>query len=560
MGVEWARGWPRAGRGAMAAKGAAAPSNPFVRGRARRHKRSMNAQPLRIAGRVVAAAALAMTAFAPKDAPAPALWAAMGIGGVTAWLLYADWRVGAWLASPEGKGRGPGAFLWRESTSLALGAGVIASVYNAGPLVRALPPEELAWQHAVAIAGAAVVALALVAKATRAMLSPRADLVALHRLAPLRPLAELRARAAEFEATIARRIATDVLLLVGAGVLACAACVAAGAGLVTAGFATAETLAPGLEAGQWPLLSRIGVVFAIGATGLCGAATLLAALRVVDVARTTGRVPRSGVWNQWGTSFEIVGVRGTVLYSLVLAAFVAGVLYAGVLLAGAALPMLEEAARAAIGIGAGALVLWFALFLPHLYVLPLFLKRECAWTDALEASAILLSLDPGRSVGLGAAVTMRFLTVWRIPAALLLLDLSLEGRNELVAALMGEKPLRDARESLTTSQATRSGALIKPYELLEAGRYLDALNQFQIYRRRNREDPDALRGECLAMLALGHARGAREKLEWWERLDPENEEPSRILNELAQGRWDEGGDLWAEAQARATQKITTRGY
>jgi tetratricopeptide (TPR) repeat protein len=244
----------------------------------------------------------------------------------------------------------------------------------------------------------------------------------------------------------------------------------------------------------------------------------------------------------------------------VLAAFAWGILHGAVLLAGLALPMLEEAVQVGIGAGLGALALWFLLFLPHLYVLPLFLKRECAWTDALEASAILLSLDPWRSVALGLAVTMRFLTVWRIPSALLLLDLALEGRNELVAAVMHEKPLREAHESLSTAQATRAGALVKPYELLEAGRYLDALNQFQIYRRRNREDPDALRGECLALLALGNARGAREKLEWWERLDPDNEEPSRILNEVAQGRWDEGGDLWAEAQARATQRITTRGY
>jgi hypothetical protein len=520
----------------------------------------MSAQTLRLAGSVVAAAALAVVAFAPADAPPLALWAAMGIGGVAAWLLYADWRVGRWLSSPGAQGQGPGTFLRREAASLAFGAGVIASAYNAGPLLRALPPEEFSWPHAVGLAGAAAIAIPLGARATRAMLSPRADLVALHRLAPLRPLAELRARAAEFEATIARRIAADVLLLVGAGFLACLACAGIGAGLVVAGFATASTLAPGLESGQWPLLSRLGIVFAAGTVGLCAAATLLGALRVVDVARTTGRVPRSGIWRQWGAALETVGVRGTLAYSLVLAAFAWGILHGAVLLAGLALPMLEEAVQVGIGAGLGALALWFLLFLPHLYVLPLFLKRECAWTDALEASAILLSLDPWRSVALGLAVTMRFLTVWRIPSALLLLDLALEGRNELVAAVMHEKPLREAHESLSTAQATRAGALVKPYELLEAGRYLDALNQFQIYRRRNREDPDALRGECLALLALGNARGAREKLEWWERLDPDNEEPSRILNEVAQGRWDEGGDLWAEAQARATQRITTRGY
>lgn len=278
--------------------------------------------------------------------------------------------------------------------------------------------------------------------------------------------------------------------------------------------------------------------------------------RVVQRSRRAGTLREGAFGREVGLAVEALGFWPTVAYGMLNVAAVVVVALVTWIGIGIVLePVLHEDWQVlAVAAPCVVLAIWFAVLLPQLYVFPVLTRRDCGWSRAVDASFELVHLDGLESLANGALFTVLALTGVGIPGAVHFLLCRLDRQELLLAAILGEKSPKEVEELLAKAEEGASEALVRPNHLLEKGRYLDALNAFQLYRFNNPRDPQGLRGEALAMLMMGHVK-AREVLERWASEDPESLEAASRLAEFQAGEWGPTGTRFLEAQRRCTQPV-----
>jgi hypothetical protein len=455
-------------------------------------------------------------------------------------------------------GRPPGldVFLLGNLPALLLLGAVLWSagaLFSLGRLPLAPGLRAAAWQS---VAGASVVVLVALGMLVG---RDRGEPARLARELPMRPLRALLAEAWAFQRGVARRSFGSLLRLYVVTFLAMVLSLALGAGLCW----TALWWIGGWTPITWmepPFLLVAGVGVAVAGVFLFAHALLLTLCRLVSISGELGWMGAGRMWHEADTAIGTLGWLATAMTSWIFAAMVAvfgfGAWQGVEWLRGAGWTSLE----AWLVSGAvAALALWLLVVAPATWVLPILVDRDCGWIRALMASTALCGVRPMRTLVLSGLATAMGATVVLLPGAAALLVAARREVDPLVGLLLGERALRDVRSDIeamvVASNRVRPAALSRAYNALEAGRYLEALNGFQMFLQQNFGHPDAVRGEVLSLLHLGNTRVGRERLERWCSMEPENEEARRLHAELLAGRWSEGGDRHAAARARCTEHI-----
>ncbi len=307
---------------------------------------------------------------------------------------------------------------------------------------------------------------------------------------------------------------------------------------------------------DWPLLLKLAVLGEVFWSSAAFATGILATHRVVHRARRVGRLPVKKTWRELGYALETVGLLGTSVWGTLMTLGILAVGAGGYWAAMAAIDFGDfgEEWLVPLWIGCSGFLGWIFLLLPQLYVMPVMVRRDCGWMRAVEVSIELLRLEGAGGIAKAILATFMVFTVVGIPGGVHLLVASLDYHDLLLNLILNEKTWREIDEELRESEAERPEALEKFYRSLEAGRYLDALNGFQMYRFSHPNDPSALRGEALALLSLGNPT-ARDALERWAATDEDPDEANLLLEEWYEGLWDENGPRYQEAKRRSTQEI-----
>lgn len=486
-------------------------------------------------------------ALAPYDAP-PNLGPGLLLGAcipLALWLV--DWRLGGWLSRHRGDPVGPADFVREESLHILRDLGALGSLAAmAGAAKLHVLGEDNLWPSPLAAGCAALAALAWI---TRFIVGRprRVDALAdLYDVTKARTLEDQIAEAREFGRAVGPRLAGSFAAVCLLGLAMAILMVALGGGVLLLGVKLAGDGDPGTN-----LVVQLGALIALSGIGVSFAATSLTLFRLVAIARKTGRPPTTGALRQFGRAFETVGLLNTIPWSIAMA-MITGLLGFSAWVV-ASLISSDPPVVAALTITLSGLLLWLLVALPQMFVFAVFTVRDCGWMGALESSTALLGFEGPGGLHRALLATLWSLTLVRAPAAIHLTLQVLDGREELLAALLREKPLSMAFGKVLEGLSNEPEALKRPFAAMEAGRYLEALNAFQIYLRKNRHDLHAIRGECLALLRVGNYRSAREKIEAWANLEPASDEPPRLLREIAEGRWSEGGDLRRHADSRRTE-------
>ncbi|MBI1293048.1 hypothetical protein GC173_17710 [bacterium] len=370
----------------------------------------------------------------------------------------------------------------------------------------------------------------------------------------LMPLSQQVHDSWQFCRYVAPRIGTALGRLLLGAVLA--NLLAGGLIVLALSFGVEDSLIGLVQGKRWaPWAMWVSMLVAI-----CGAwvaaSALLGMFRVVQRARRSGFLKQGVLAREAGLAFESVGFVPTIVWVLLNLTAVGSLAAASWLAArtfigseGEALIWSSVAALTAVGVLA-----WVIVFLPQMYVFAILSRRDCGWSRAFDASMELVQLEGIEALLKAVLVTIFSVTIVGIPAAIHLLVCGLDRQDTLLAAILGEKSRREIEEALARTATDTPEALAKPTELLEKGRYLDALNGFQLYRFNNPQDARAMRGEALAMLAMGHVKG-REVLERWASEEPDNPEAAETLREFNAGLWGPDGARFLEAKARCTQPL-----
>ncbi|MEQ8821744.1 MAG: tetratricopeptide repeat protein [Sumerlaeia bacterium] len=235
---------------------------------------------------------------------------------------------------------------------------------------------------------------------------------------------------------------------------------------------------------------------------------------------------------------------------------------------------LGEMTAMIVGLALGAVGFWVIVLFPAQWAMPLLAQHDCGWVRAIEASTRLVAIERGRAFGVALIANLLGLSLLGRPAGHLFKLLSLEGLDPLLALLLKEKTPVEARAAWAELReaeefeeedgggggrppaSRRPAQLERGFDLLlHQGRYLDALNVFQMFRRDHPRDSDALHGETLALLHMGNIFAAQERLERWRTAHPGDARAERLMDDIAAGRWDEDGPLYREAQRRNSQPV-----
>jgi hypothetical protein len=307
---------------------------------------------------------------------------------------------------------------------------------------------------------------------------------------------------------------------------------------------------------QWPGFFNLSIFFSVFALVYCFSSGMISSLFFVQKLRKDGRLLKKGTWTDVSRASERVEIIATLGFSLVILLVFSAIIF---LSAGATVVVNKiDFGVPFIGIITFSLVSlflsWVIIFYPLSYMLLVLSYRDCGWMMALEAATELMRIDGVRGVLRVLVVTLLFCSVLGIPMALCLLDTTMDRRLLLLLGLLKEKTWKEVDDAMNGEERERPTALDKFYQALDKGRYLDGLNGFQIYLIKNPLDVNALRGECFAYLRIGNPR-SRESLERWASLEPDNPDPTLLLEELEQGLWSEHGQKFLQAQEKCTQKI-----
>jgi hypothetical protein len=203
-----------------------------------------------------------------------------------------------------------------------------------------------------------------------------------------------------------------------------------------------------------------------------------------------------------------------------------------------------------LGIGG----LWM-LSVPLVYLFAIMSVRDAGWLSAAEASLGLTSFRRHPTLQTALYEWMMSLTVFYWPAAMWLLLELVHREMPLLSVWLRERRVEDVRKDLENKASRHPEALMGAYQLLEAGRYLDALNAFQIAYAKDYQYTAALEGIVIAQLRIGNMIKGREAVERLLSLDPSHENAIRIMSEIQRGLWSEGGQLFEQARQRCTQHL-----
>jgi hypothetical protein len=368
------------------------------------------------------------------------------------------------------------------------------------------------------------------------------------------PLAQQVQDSWQFMRFVAPRIATALMRLVIGAILL--NLIVLDLIVLVLSFGVPDGLLGVSEGRDWSPLASWGVMLLVTAGAWVVTTALMAAFRVVQRARRSGFLKSGVLLRESGLAIEAVGFLPTATWVMLNVLAVAAVGAAVWLMLGLVAAPLALSQVAALAITALVTVLcaWLLVFLPQMYVLPILTRRDCGWSRAFDASVELVHLEGAEALLKAVLATLLAATGVGIPAALHLLLCGLDRQELLLRAILREKSRKEMEEALSQDASNMTDALSKPYELLGKGRYLDALNGFQVYRFSHPQDPRALRGEALAMLSMGHVK-AREVLERWASEDSENEEAAQVLREFNGGLWGAQGARFLAAQSRCTQAV-----
>lgn len=384
---------------------------------------------------------------------------------------------------------------------------------------------------------------------------------------PVNPLRDLRSQlqvqplsaqvraAVEFQRIVGPRLLLPLAMIAAVYTAAMVLLVGISMLVLWAGWQISEPFSV-VDFEHWPLLIKLGFLGAVFSVSSCLSAMLLACFRLVSRARRQGRVPSRLVWRDAGLALETVGLLGTFGWGMAMVIAFGIIGFAALFLHYFLIDFVDIEVLVS-GVFALTFFLtlgWLMVFFPQMYVMAIMVRRDCGWMNAMEVSLRLVELEGREAFTKAILATLMGGTIIGLPGAIHLLLASLDGQELILSKLLSEKTEREIREALGELSATNTGKLAKFYDLLEKGRYLDALNGFQMYLRTHREDADATRGEAIAFLHMGNPR-ARESLERWERLDPNNPEAGEYLAQLAAGLWAEKGEKFLEAEQRCTQRI-----
>ncbi|MDK2970677.1 MAG: hypothetical protein PWP23_432 [Candidatus Sumerlaeota bacterium] len=459
-----------------------------------------------------------------------------------------------WLREGSGREPGLGAFLRGNLHGLLILGGstlVVMMVFTAWRMPLAPEVRAIVWNALLVPLLLLVGGLLLKSRREGSETSRlRADL-------PATPVAELVQKAIEFQRDNMRGLLGVFLKLYAALFLVGALASAAALGLGWLGLRRRDAWTDVLVH-DLPLALKLAILLGWAALFFLVMAALLTTCRLVHNIRREGGASRRRLWSETDTAMGTLGILATVVASSFFLALLTGFGFAGYAIHGWLIAA-GTAPWQAFGTAVLAVLLmtWSLVIVPCQWVIPMMVEHDCGWVRGVAASAALTGVERLRAYRLGAAALMLGSTVVLLPAAAALMLLALEELGPLVGLVLGEMHERNVRASVNAISVEkaidRPKALQRAYAALDQGRYLDAVNGFQMFLHKNFGHLDALRGECLSFLALGNTAMARERLERWMRLDVENPEPIRLYRELMDGRWSEGGDLYAAAQARCVQ-------
>lgn len=490
----------------------------------------------------------------PGRAPVAIPLAVAVLAAANACFLAADLTIDRWLRGHIGHESTPMQFLAEEAPRLLAVAGAIVASLSGYLLWRLAPTggAKVGLAVVAGLGGCLILAAGVIPLVRKERGQPNPNLAILQRVNPPGCNAHL-AEALAFQRICGPRLLLPLVQLwLGAGVILILA------GGPFAGLAAWGVAQPGfhlLDFDHWPLSFRIGALGTFAVLSCAIASTMLASFRLTHRMKRVGRLKPGEGWRELGLSIERTGIVPTVGYGAITTLAAMIVVGAGGTL-GVVLMSLRLHPAIAIGV-AGIVVLvagWLLIVWPQVYLLALMTRRDCGWMHGFEGSTALVSLEKGDSLRRALWASLFMVSIVFIPAGIVLLLLGVESRELLVAAVLGEKSRRELDEAMRTEESQSRDALSKYHDLLQKGRYLDALNGFQMHLLREPENVPCLRGASLAMLRMGNPR-ARELVERWESLAPEDPEAKRILAEVTEGRWRDKGDLFLEADARCTQRI-----
>lgn len=470
---------------------------------------------------------------------------------VASFLLLAEWNLTTWLRASAGRAAGPGDFLRERAGKLAMSAMVPAGC--AFLYLGVFVPFPGSAPIVFLATGGLLLTLSGVTGLVGILHQPRTKKDELEELGSrieIKPFAKQRAEALDFQKICGTRLALPILQIVLLGGAAIAASFLACLGLIKLGdwgFPLADPL-------KWPGSFKMAIFFGLFSVSCIGATTILTLFRVTQRMRRVGRLKRGEVAHEFGVALETVGILGTVGAGTLLTIALLVILLVSFGVREILLQSLPSVIAALIQLTVFLSLTWSMVLFPGMYLFPIMTRRDCGWMKGFGASIQLVRLEGRIALVRFLIATGAALTLVGVPAALAILLAGLDGQDVMLAAILREKSKKELDQALTEEEAGRPAALEKPYKLLEAGRYLDALNGFQMYLRHNRDDLHAIRGESLAMLYMGNLR-ARESLERWERLEPGNPEAAQLLREFAEGLWKDNGRLFKAADAKCTQRI-----
>ncbi|MBX3727897.1 MAG: hypothetical protein KF858_01830, partial [Candidatus Sumerlaeia bacterium] len=465
--------------------------------------------------RALAAGLLLAGGLLPSDWP----WAVGVCGGLALLLvagLWVEWLNHRWLRGEVGRPPGLDVFLLGNLPALLLMGALVwsaATLFSLWRLPLAAGLRESAWQS---LAGASVVMLVALGMLVG---RDRGEPARLARELSMAPLRTLWAGAWTFQRGVARRSFGTLLRLYLVTLVAMIVSVCLGAGLAWVGL----WWGGGWTATTWmepPFLLVAGVGVAVAGVFLFVHALLLTLCRLVSISGELGWMGAGRVWHEADTAIGTLGWVATAFtswfFGILVAVFGFGALQGVIWLEDAGWSLRE----AWLVSGAVALLaLWVLVVVPATWVLPILVDRDCGWIRALIASTALCGVRPLRTLEVSLLATAMGATVVLLPGAAALLVAARREVDPLVSLLLGERALRDVRSDIeamvVASNRVRPAVLTRAYNALEAGRYLEALNGFQMFLLQNFGHPDAVRGEVLSLLHLGNTGVGRERLERW---------------------------------------------
>lgn len=278
--------------------------------------------------------------------------------------------------------------------------------------------------------------------------------------------------------------------------------------------------------------------------------------RLVNRARQGGRLTWSDVSDEFDHSVGVAGVLSAALFGGCMLGCVILWLWmpgsAGAALASAV--AIPAAAGWAAGILAGFAALWI-FHTPIFTMFALLALRDPGWLSAAEAGVGMLRIRPRESMNLAIRGLTMLLTVYRWPAMLWMVLEFAEDQMPVLSVLLREKRPEDIEKQLNQDAPARSIALQGAFRTLEQGRYLDALNQFQIAYSKNIHLTDALEGVAMAQARIGNVLKAREAIERILAADPLHARAAQLMSEIHEGLWNEGGALFEEAHQKCKQPL-----